>query len=77
MDVLLHNKPWTTKIETSKGKQNFRNDDANVNDHADADISKWTCETTVATKVQVQEVESEHYSQNILSLLNSIPVSFL
>ena len=62
MDVLLHNKPWKTKIETSKGKQNFRNDDAT---------------TTVATKVQVQEVESEHYTQNILSLLNSICVSFL
>ena len=65
------------KLKLRKAKQNFCNDDAIVNDHADADISKWSCETTVATKVQVQEVESEHYSQNILSLLNSIRVSFL
>ena len=65
------------KLKLRKAKQNFCNDDANVNDHADADISKWSCETAVATKVQVQEVESEHYSQNIFSLLNSIRVSFL
>ena len=65
------------KLKLRKAKQNFCNDDANVNDHADADISKWSCETTVATKVQVQEVEFEHYSQNIFSLLNSIRVSFL
>ena len=28
----------------------------------DADISKWSCKTTLTKKIQVQEIESEHYS---------------
>ena len=28
----------------------------------DLDIFKWSCETTVTTKIQAQEIESEHYS---------------
>ena len=63
MDVLLHNKPR----KTSKNEINFCNADADIN--ANADISKWSCETTVTTKILVQEIESEHYSYNILNLL--------
>ena len=36
--------------------------DADVNADVDARISKWSCETTVTTKIQVQEIEPEHYS---------------
>ena len=62
MDVLLQNKPRKTKIENSKGKKKFFcNANADVNADADANISKWSCETKVTTKIQVQEIESEHY----------------
>ena len=60
MDVLLHNKSRKAK----KKKKNC-NADADVNADADADISKWSRETTVGylgTKIQVQKIESEHYS---------------
>ena len=53
------------KLKLPKAKQNVCNADA------DAYISKWSCETTVTRKIQVQETEAEHYSQNILRLLNS------
>ena len=42
MDVLLHSKPRKTKIKTSKSKIKFFNGDADVNAHADANISKWS-----------------------------------
>ena len=71
MDVLLHNKPRKTKIKASKGKIKFCNADADVNADAEADISRQSCETTVTTKIQVYEIESEHYSQNLFSLLDS------
>ena len=29
---------------------------------AHAYIPKWSCETTVTTKIYVQKIESEHYS---------------
>ena len=44
------------KLKIRKVKQNFSNADA------DADVSKWSCETTVTTKIQLHEIESEHYS---------------
>ena len=50
------------KLKIRKVKQNFSNADADVNADADEDISKWSCETTVTTKIQLQEIESEHYS---------------
>ena len=51
MDVLLHNKPRKTKIKASKDKIKFCNADADVNADAEADISRWSCETTVTTKI--------------------------
>ena len=59
MEVLLHNKP-----RKAKKKKNC-NADADVNTDADADIYKWSRETTVGylgKKIQVQKIESEHYS---------------
>ena len=50
------------KLKIRKVKQNFSNADADVNADADADVSKWSCETTVTTKIQLREIESEHYS---------------
>ena len=59
------------KLKLLNAKYFFCNGDADVNADADANISKWSCETTVTTKILAQEIESENYSQNILSLLNS------
>ena len=62
MDVLLHKKLRKAKI---KAKENFCNADA------DANISKWSKETIVSnlgTKIQVEKIESERYSVNILKL---------
>ena len=28
----------------------------------DVDISKWSCKTKQIKKIQIQEIESEHYS---------------
>ena len=73
MGVLLHNK-------SRKAKKKICNADADVNVDADADISKWSRETTVGylgTKIQVQKIESEHYSENILRLKNNIRIWFL
>ena len=68
MDFLLHNKPRQTKLKLLKAKESFCNADADVNADADMDASKWSCETKVTTKIQVQETEPEHYSQNFVSL---------
>ena len=62
MNALLHNKPRKAKTKNSKGKINFCNADADVNANADTDISKWSFKTAVTTKIQLQEIESEHYS---------------
>ena len=64
MNVLLHKKLRKTKI---KAKQKFCSADV------DADISKWSREAIVSylrTKIQVQKIESEHYSLNILKAFN-------
>ena len=58
MNVLFHNKPRKTKIKTSKGKITFYNVDADVNADGDADVSKWSCETTVTRKILLHEIES-------------------
>ena len=58
MDVLRHNK-------LRKAKKFFCNADTEVNVDADADVSKWSWETTVGylgTKIQAQKIECEHYS---------------
>ena len=47
MNVLIHNKPWKEKIKTLKSKIK------------DADISKWSWETTASylgTKIQYREL---------------------
>ena len=52
------------KIKLRNIKQKFCNAIADVNADADADISKWSWETTVCylgTKIQVHKIESEHY----------------
>ena len=77
MDALCRNKPPKAKIKTSKGKKKFCNPYADVNADADANISKWFRETVVSylgTKTQVEKIDYEHYSQNILRLLNSIRI---
>ena len=50
------------KLKIRKVKQNFSNADADVNADAAADVSKWSGEITVTTKIQLQEIEPEHYS---------------
>ena len=70
MDVLLHKKLRKAKI---KVKENF------CNVVADADISKCSRETTASylgAKIQVQKVESKHYSLNILKLLIGVAFDF-
>ena len=43
------------KLKLLNAKQFFCNGDADVNADADANISKWSCETTLTTKNRVQE----------------------
>ena len=68
MHVLLYNKPRKTKIKTSKGKIKFCNADANVSADADAQLLMPIFPNGAAKlqkvqqKIQVQEIESEHYS---------------
>ena len=67
MDVLHHNKPRKTKIKDLKGKIKFLQCRFRVNADADADISAQSCETTVTTKILLQEIESAlflEYSQS-------------
>ena len=67
MDVLHHNKPRKTKIKDLKGKIKFLQCRFRVNADVDADISAQSCETTVTTKILLQEIESAlflEYSQS-------------
>ena len=50
------------KLKLLKAQWHFDNADADVNADADADVSKWSCKTTVTTKILFQEIQSEHYS---------------
>ena len=65
MGVLPYKKLRKAKVKTMKGKTTFCSANANVNADADAKISKWSRQTIVSwlgTKIQVQKIESEHYS---------------
>ena len=59
INVLLHKKLWKAKVKNWLGKYNFCDADADVKADADADIFKWSRETTInylGTQIQMQKI---------------------